>query len=84
MGSWTMFLMCLSVWMLWCICGTVFGAYLLDMKSASSIKELSSSKLKIGLILIMSGPAFILGVLAIRIEDKVSLFVGRFIDWLVD
>jgi len=74
----------LSILVVWAAVGVFFADYLFDIKSAGSIKELSSNKLKIGLILIISGPAFILGVLAAWIEDKVSLLGGRFINWLVD
>jgi len=69
---------------IWSVGGIFFAAHLFDKKSARSIKELSSSKLEIGLILVMSGPVFTLGVLAAWVGDKALLFVGRFINWLVD
>jgi len=79
-----MMLWIFSIWMIWVVCGILFAAYLFDIKPAGSINELSSSKLKIGLILMMSGPALIFAVFAIWVEDRISPFVRRFINWLVD
>jgi len=73
-----------SIWLIWLTGGVLFAAYLFDIKPAGSIRELSSNKFKIGLILIMSGPAFILAVFAVWVEDKVSPPIRHFINWLID
>ena len=73
-----------SIWILWSICGALFAAYLFNIKPASSVNELSSNKFKVGLVLMISGPALIFAVFAIWVEDKISPFVRRFINWLLD
>jgi len=79
-----MILWVVSIWMLWTTCGIIFATYVFDTKNISRVNEISPNIFKRGLILLMMGPAFILAILALWIENKLSLPIRRFINWLLD
>ena len=73
-----------SILMLWGVCGMLFGIYILHTKNISNMSEISSNVFKRGLVLFLTGPVFILAILVVWIENKLSLPLRKFINWLLD